>query len=61
MQNGQPPKLMIINIKTGAKEVDHELVAPGPAGPGGTHGQRPPFWMQRLPLSASAIEPACLG
>ena len=39
MQNGQPPKLMIINIKTGAKEVDHELVAPGSAGPGGTHGQ----------------------
>ncbi len=39
MQNGQPPKLMIINIKTGAKDVDHELVAPNPGGAGGTHGQ----------------------
>ena len=39
MQNGQPPRLMIVNIKTGEKEVDHELVAPGAAGPGGTHGQ----------------------
>jgi hypothetical protein len=39
MQNGQPPKLMIVNIKTGAVEVDHELVAPGSAGPGGTHLQ----------------------
>ncbi len=26
-------------VPTGAKEVDHELVAPNPGGPGGTHGQ----------------------
>jgi outer membrane protein assembly factor BamB len=39
MQNGLPPKLMIVNKKTGAVEVSHELAAPSPAGPGGVHGQ----------------------
>jgi len=39
MQNGLPPKLMIINKKTGAVEVSYELVAPSPKGPGGVHGQ----------------------
>src|SRR5215471_18097932 len=27
MQNGLPPKLMVVNIKTGATEVDHDLTA----------------------------------
>ncbi len=39
MQNGLPPKLMIVNKKSGTVEVSHELVAPSPAGPGGVHGQ----------------------
>jgi len=39
MQNGPTPKIIIINKKTGAIEVDHELVAPGASGPGSVHGQ----------------------
>ncbi|MCX7048554.1 MAG: hypothetical protein NTX50_24095 [Candidatus Sumerlaeota bacterium] len=39
VQNGLPPKLMIINKKTGDMEVSHELAAPSPAGPGSVHGQ----------------------
>ncbi|MEO5998210.1 MAG: hypothetical protein ABIN89_15800 [Chitinophagaceae bacterium] len=37
--NGLPPKLMIVNIKTGAIEVDHELPYKQPADPNGIHGQ----------------------
>jgi hypothetical protein len=39
VQNGLPPKLMIVNKKSGKVEVSHELVAPSPNGPGGVHGQ----------------------
>jgi hypothetical protein len=37
--NGLPPKLKIINIKTGAVEVDHELPFQQPPNPNGIHGQ----------------------
>ena len=37
--NGLPPKLKIINIKTGAVEVDHELPFTQPPNPNGIHGQ----------------------
>ncbi len=38
VQNGTPPKLMIINTKTKTTEVSHELTAPN-GNPGGVHGQ----------------------
>ena len=37
--NGLPPKLMVVNIKTGAVEVSHELPYSLPANPNGIHGQ----------------------
>jgi hypothetical protein len=37
--NGLPPKLKIINIKTGEVEVDHELPFSQPPKPNGIHGQ----------------------
>jgi hypothetical protein len=37
--NGLPAKLMIVNIKTGAVEVEHELPIAQPANPDGIHGQ----------------------
>ncbi len=37
--NGLPPKLMIVNIKTGVTEVEHTLPANQPTDPGGIHGQ----------------------
>lgn len=37
--NGLPPRLMVINIKTGAVEVDHELQASQPTDPNSIHGQ----------------------
>lgn len=37
--NGLPPKLMIVNIKTGKTEVEHELPYTLPANPDGIHGQ----------------------
>jgi len=37
--NGLPPKLMIINTKTGAVEVSHELPFTQPPNPNGIHGQ----------------------
>ncbi len=37
--NGLPPKLMVINIKTGAVEVDHELPCADPGNPRSIHGQ----------------------
>lgn len=37
--NGLPPKLMVINIKTGATEVEHELPFRQPPNPNGIHGQ----------------------
>ncbi len=37
--NGLPPKLMIINIKTGKVEVEHELPYKKPADPRSIHGQ----------------------
>jgi len=54
VQNGKPPKLMIINKKTGAAEVSHELVAPSPAGPGGVHGQ---FRRARVTASGTYLLP----
>jgi hypothetical protein len=39
VQNGTPPKLMIVNTKTKAVEVSHDLVSPNGGGPGGVHGQ----------------------
>src|SRR4051794_22093107 len=37
--NGLPPKLMVVNIKTGAVEVEHELPFTQPPNPKGIHGQ----------------------
>jgi hypothetical protein len=37
--NGLPPKLKVINTKTGAAEVDHELPFTQPPNPNGIHGQ----------------------
>jgi hypothetical protein len=37
--NGLPPKLMVVNIKTGATEVEHELPFRQPPNPNGIHGQ----------------------
>ena len=37
--NGLPPKLMVVNIKTGAVEVGHELPFSQPPNPNGIHGQ----------------------
>jgi hypothetical protein len=37
--NGLPPKLMVVNTKTGAVEVEHELPYAQPADPNGIHGQ----------------------
>ena len=37
--NGLPPKLMVVNIKTGAVEVEHALPFSQPGNPGGIHGQ----------------------
>ena len=34
VENGKPPRLKVVNIKTGAVEVDHELpYEPGPGDP----------------------------
>ena len=37
--NGLPPKLMVVNIKTGAVEVNHELPFRPGLDPGGIHGE----------------------
>lgn len=37
--NGVPPKIMVINTKTGAVEVEHEIPAADPSDPNGIHGQ----------------------
>jgi hypothetical protein len=37
--NGLPPRLMIVNIKTGVVEVEHELPFKQPPNPSGIHGQ----------------------
>ncbi len=37
--NGLPPKLMVVNIKTGKVEAEHELPYKQPADPNGIHGQ----------------------
>ena len=37
--NGLPPKLMVVNVKTGAVEVDHEIPYAPPPKAGGIHGQ----------------------
>lgn len=37
--NGVPPKIMVVNIKTGAVEVEHEIPASDPTDPNGVHGQ----------------------
>ncbi|GAA4091025.1 hypothetical protein [Mucilaginibacter panaciglaebae] len=37
--NGLPPKLYIVNIKTGKVEVEHELPYKNPTDPTGIHGQ----------------------
>jgi hypothetical protein len=37
--NGLPPKLMVVNIKTGAVEVSHDLPCNQPDNPRGIHGQ----------------------
>jgi hypothetical protein len=39
VMNGLPPHMKIINIKTGAVEVDHELPYTQPPNPNGIHGQ----------------------
>lgn len=37
--NGLPPKLFVVNIKTGKVEVEHELPFEKPGDPNGIHGQ----------------------
>jgi hypothetical protein len=37
--NGLPPKLMVVNIKTGAVEVNHALPFSQPPNPNGIHGE----------------------
>lgn len=37
--NGLPPRLMVVNTKTGAVEVEHELPCSQPTNPNGIHGQ----------------------
>lgn len=37
--NGLPPKLMVVNIKTGAVEVEHALPFTQPPNPNGIHGE----------------------
>lgn len=37
--SGLPPKLMVVNIKTGVTEVEHELPSTQPPNPKGIHGQ----------------------
>ena len=37
--NGLPPKLIIVNTKTGAIETEHEIPYSQPANPNGIHGQ----------------------
>lgn len=37
--NGLPPKLYVVNIKTGVVEAEHELPYQQPANPSGIHGQ----------------------
>ncbi len=39
VQNGLPPKLIVMNIKTGAKEVEHDLPALEPPDPKKVHPQ----------------------
>ena len=39
VENSLPPRLKVINIKTGAVEVDHELDFSRPPDPSGIHGQ----------------------
>jgi hypothetical protein len=39
VENGLPPKLKVINIKTGAVEVEHELSFSQAPNPNGIHGQ----------------------
>ena len=37
--NGLPPRLMVVNVKTGATEVEHEIPWPQAQDPKGIHGQ----------------------
>ncbi len=39
VMNGLPPRLMVVNIKTGAVEVNHELPSIQPPSPGNIHPQ----------------------
>jgi hypothetical protein len=39
VQNGLPPKLMVVNIKTGAVEIEHELPFVQPPNPKNIHGE----------------------
>lgn len=39
VENGLPPKLKVVNIKTGVTEVEHELPYKKPGNPNGIHGQ----------------------
>jgi hypothetical protein len=39
VRNGLPPKLMIVNIKSGVVEVEHDLPFRQPPNPNGIHGQ----------------------
>lgn len=52
--NGLPPRLKIINIKTGAVEVDHELPFSEPPNPNGIHGQ---FRRTRLTAQGTYLVP----
>jgi len=39
VENGLPPRLLVINLRTGATEVDHVMPAPSPTDRGTVHGQ----------------------
>lgn len=39
VENGLPPRLKVVNIKSGVVEVDHALDSSQPPDPGGIHGQ----------------------
>jgi outer membrane protein assembly factor BamB len=54
VENGLPPKLMVIDTKTGAIEVDHELPAPSLTERGTVHAQ---FRRTRMTASGTYLVP----
>jgi len=52
--NGLPPRLMVVNIRTGAVEVEHALPAPSATDRGTVHGQ---FRRMRVTASGTYLAP----